>query len=920
MGLAAGHSGLRPVPSHPRPFAVGTSSRSNRAGAVGWGETPIGVTGPVRQARKMLLRCLPKFLLLVSVLSSRTESVADDYTRLPAKGDFSLLIVSPEEIEIRHINSKEADGPVVDWDFVDAEGALRLPGAGDMVVSADGQPVAVGEIGFKRRVVYAPLLVRDLRIGNHLYLRLKTPLATGQVVEVKNPSGVLWGKDTRLLATNDSQRLSEAIHVNQAGYQPQDYKVAMVGLYLGSRGELEVPGADAFRLLTSDGRREVFQGPLTVRRDQGFPFPCYQQVLAADFSAFTNAGEYRLSVAGLGVSYPFRIDAGYPALLARTYALGIYHQRCGHSNSLPFTRFVHAACHREMAEVPTAQFVKSQAFLLQDSADATNNPRHTAPPLKDFASSLYPFVRQGKIDVSGGHHDAGDYSKYTINSAGFIHQLVFAVDAFPGAGELDNLGLPESGDGLSDLLQEANMEAAFLSKMQDDDGGFYFLVYPRERRYEHNVPPEQGDPQIVWPKTTAVTAAAVAALAQIGSSPLFRKQFPETAGAYVAQAKQGWQFLERAIALHGKDGSYQKITHYGNDFMHDDELAWAACEMYLATGDASYHQKFREWYRPEDPATRKWGWWRLYDGFGNAARSYAFARKSGRLRPEQINSLMAARCANEVARAAEDQMLRSRQSAYGTSFPVETKRVRAAGWYFSSGAAFDLAVGCQLDYPEKRDLRPRLLEALLANFSYELGCNPVNVCYVTGLGFNTPQEIVHQFAQTDRRVLPPGGIPIGNLQGGFGWLDLYKQELGAMTFPPDGSGSHPYPIYDRWGDSFNVQTEFVIVDQARALAAASFLMGRTEFKRQPWKAATGQILITGDGGPGGAAARLVAPDVDLAAARIVWETPSTGVSHSTVLTLEGNRPTSGWIEAEALLPDGRRIVGAINPVSGPKVR
>jgi len=41
----------------------------------------------------------------------------------------------------------------------------------------------------------------------------------------------------------------------------------------------------------------------------------------------------------------------------------------------------------------------------------------------------------------------GDYSKYTINSAALIHSLIFAVDAFEGAGDLDNLGLPESGDG-----------------------------------------------------------------------------------------------------------------------------------------------------------------------------------------------------------------------------------------------------------------------------------------------------------------------------------------------------------------------------------------------------------------------------------------------------------------------------------------
>ena len=160
--------------------------------------------------------------------------------------------------------------------------------------------------------------------------------------------------------------------------------------------------------------------------------------------------------------------------------------------------------------------------LTSMTSDFSNNPRHVAPQLKDVSSSLYPFVKQGTIDVSLGHHDAGDYSKYTINSAQLIHHLVFAADNFPGAGRLDNLRLPESGDGKSDLLQEAKWEADFLAKMQDTDGGFYFLVYPRDRSYEDDVLPDEGDPQAVFPKNTSATAAAVAALAEIGSSPLFR--------------------------------------------------------------------------------------------------------------------------------------------------------------------------------------------------------------------------------------------------------------------------------------------------------------------------------------------------------------------------------------------------------------
>ena len=83
----------------------------------------------------------------------------------------------------------------------------------------------------------------------------------------------------------------------------------------------------------------------------------------------------------------------------------------------------------------------------------------------------------------------------------------------------------------------------------------------------------------------AATASATAALAEIASSPRFRRQFPADARRYLAAAKQGWTFLERAIARCGKDGAYQRITHYGDEFMHDDELAWAAAELFLATGE-----------------------------------------------------------------------------------------------------------------------------------------------------------------------------------------------------------------------------------------------------------------------------------------------------------------------------------------------
>jgi hypothetical protein len=487
--------------------------------------------------------------------------------------------------------------------------------------------------------LYAPLRRRDLRIGNYLYLELSDTIGDHQIVVVQNPGHDLWPATVQFSARNDPLRFSPALHVNQTGYLPDFPKKAMIGYYLGSLGEMDAgaEGATRFQILDANSGKEVFRGPLRPRSDQGFPDPCYQQVLEADFTDFKTPGEYRLYVKGLGVSFPFRIDDAVAGAFARACALRIYHQRCGHANELPFTRFTHDVCHLAPADVPdmSGKFNEVNAVLSKETADYRDHPRHTAPPLSSVAACLYPFVNRGPVDVHGGHRDAGDYSKYTINSASFIHHLVFAADVFPGVSELDNLGLPGSGDGKSDILQEAKGEADFLARMQDADGGFYFLVYPRDREYENNVTPDHGDPQVVFPKTTSATAAATAALAQCASSPVFKKQFPEAAALYLAKAKKGWAFLERAIARYGKDGSYQKITHYGNEFMHDDELAWAACELFLATGDPAFQEKLLEWLHPADPANRRWGWWRLYDSYGCAIRSYAFAVKAGKARPDQ---------------------------------------------------------------------------------------------------------------------------------------------------------------------------------------------------------------------------------------------------------------------------------------------
>ena len=843
------------------------------------------------------------------------DNVDDTALRLPAVGDHLLHVLSPSLLELVSITTKQPDpAKAASWNFVDSGGRAGEPAPAEFTVTVNGQTVQVQAVGFKRRVLYAPLQSYDPRIENSLYLRIATPVTDGQLVSVTNPDGSVWSPGTQFSALVDPQRYSPAIHVNEEGYVPALAKTAIVGYYLGDMGEMPVNPGTGFNLIDAATGAVVFSGSLALHTDTGYttaPLP-YQQVYTASFSGFTKPGQYQVQVPGLGASLPFLIDDGIAMGWTRTYALGMYEQRSGMAVSLPFTRFTHSADHTAPAAVPvpdtSPQFAFTWNCISGYAATAnTANPAQTAPLLTSNEAALYPYVNTGKIDVSGGHFDAGDYSKYTLNSAQLIHELVFAADNIPGLKTFDNLGIPESGDGIPDVLQEAKWEADFLAKMQDADGGFYFLVYPIGREYESNVLPENGDPQVVWPKNTSATAASVAALAEAGSSPAMIKYYPQAAAKYLQEARLGWQFLANAIAKHGLAGSYQKITFYGDGWTHNDELAWAASAMYAATGGAQYQTQLFQWFpNPADSSTFRWGWWQMSECWGNAIRTYAFAVRSGRLQPGALDPNYLAACNGQIVAAGDAAVTWGGQCAYGTPFPPATKAVLGGGWYFSLDQASDMAVAYQINP------KPAYIDGLVAAMNYEGGCNPVNVTYLEGLGLKRQQQTVSQYAQNSRRVLSPTGDTIGQVTAGFEYLNSYGLELSNLSYPSDSGTANTYPYYDRWSDAYNVTTEQITVNQARSLISAGFLASLTTGSFAAWTAPQATIAVPAATVPLKAPVTLSVqvPGLNLANTRIVWEARDQAPAYGSTYTISPANNGDQWVEAEIEWPDGRRAFAA----------
>jgi len=135
------------------------------------------------------------------------------------------------------------------------------------------------------------------------------------------------------------------------------------------------------------------------------------------------------------------------------------------------------------------------------------------------------------VDVSGRSSRRGAITgKYTINSAQLVHLLVFRRDSLPGVVALDNLGIPKAAMEKVIFCRRRNGRRIFLAKLQDADGGFYFLVYPRDRaNTKTRAARPRGPADCSGRKTPPPPPAAVAALAQCSSSPLFQRQFPQAA-------------------------------------------------------------------------------------------------------------------------------------------------------------------------------------------------------------------------------------------------------------------------------------------------------------------------------------------------------------------------------------------------------
>ena len=517
------------------------------------------------------------------------------------------------------------------------------------------------------------------------------------------------------------------IALNQLGYLPGAAKVAAVS---GGRAAL----ARGFSVVDADSGRTVWRGALgrAARWE-----PAVEDVRLADFSPLKRPGRYRLRVPGLPDSPPFEVSAQVYADLTAAALKAFYFNRAS-TPLLPVHagRWTRAAGHAD------------DRVLVHASAAGPGRPEGTV------------------ISAPKGWYDAGDYNKYVVNSGITVYTLLAAWEHFPAVFKAQHLNLPETGNGLPDVLNEALWNLDWMLTMQDPaDGGVYHKL--TNKGFDGVVMPAAatGERYVVQ-KTTAAALDFAATLAQASRVfAAFEAQRPGLSARMRAAARRAWDWAQAHPAEVYRQPPDIRTGGYDDDQL-SDEFAWAATELWVSTGEARYRPDLEKLAI----TTPGWGdvkglaWVTLGQHLGKLGQNDSVV----------VSALVKAR----LMSFAQEQLALRQASAYGVSV-----RAQDYGWG-SNAVLLNRALLLLQSYRLNPD--PQVLAAAQALFDQVMGRNPLGRSMVTGFGARPPLHPHHRPSEADGVEPPVPGFVVGGpnpgQQDGKGCPVAYASRQPALSY------------------------------------------------------------------------------------------------------------------------------------------
>ncbi|GAA2882727.1 cellulase [Streptosporangium fragile] len=374
-----------------------------------------------------------------------------------------------------------------------------------------------------------------------------------------------------------------------------------------------------------------------------------------------------------------------------------------------------------------------------------------APNQGDVEVPCRPGVCDYTLNVAGGWYDAGDHGKYVVNGGISVHQLMAAYERAKADGihEDGDLDIPESGNGVPDILDEARWEQEFLLSMQVPDGK------PHRGMAHHKIHDAAWtglpllphlDPQRreLHPVSTAATLNLAATAAQ--AARLFAPYDAAFAARNLTAARKAWAAAKADPARYADPADGVGGGAYSDGDV-TDEFYWAAAELYITTGE----KEFRDFVLASPHHTADVWRERGFD-WGNTA-------PLGRLQLAAVPNALPdrARVRESVLEGADKYLAVQKAHPYGLPYnPPDFD------WGSNNLVLNNMVVmAVAHDISGEAKYRDGVLEGL----DYIFGRNALNQSYVTGYGEVASKN---QHSRWYARQLDPSlpNPPRGTLAGG----------------------------------------------------------------------------------------------------------------------------------------------------------
>ena len=499
------------------------------------------------------------------------------------------------------------------------------------------------------------------------------------------------------------------ININQVGYRPSQTKTAVFRNCNGG----------SYKIINANTKAVAYTGQLSGPISNS---SADETNYIADFSQFNEPGKYYIQADGLDDSYTFEIGENIYSNLLDDSVKMLYLQRCG--TQIDDAHFGHAACHTSMATV---------------------------------------YGTNQKIDVSGGWHDAGDYGRYVVPAAKSIADLLYAYGTDPSAYS-DSIGIPESGNGTPDILDEARYELEWMLKMQNSEGGVYHKVscatFPG-----YVAPTDETKELIVTPVSTTATADFCASMAL--AYEYYKDVDSSFAQKCLTAAEKAWSYLQSHPNYELVNPSDIVTGDYADFAKSDkDERYWAAAQMYRATGKSEYLSAL------ENMTVQKGLDWSTVGDYGNIAILT--------MKDIDKNSNAYTRAKSAVISSADSYLRTSSNSSYGSAI---TKYEWGSNMTIAnSGIIMGLAYQLTGD--------SSYLAGADKQLNYLLGTNPVGTSFFTGYGTVSPQNPHHRPSMVAGQAMK--GMLVGGVDSALedSAAKAYCQDLPAAKRYVDNSESY----------------------------------------------------------------------------------------------------------------------------------